>query len=232
MHSDEGKTGSSQSMKLLYITIFFFLLSCLVAGIAMAQKKVAELTLVYNYSLTSVGQTTPTFTASNTFYVKGALSCSELRSSLFSSSTIYDANTGMAVVLREVNGQKLLIRLNQDNWEDKNKQYQGLAFRKLPETKVIAGYKCEKATATTKDGFTITVYYTREIVTSNKDYDPQFKNLDGLPMEYELTNGQLTIKNSMVSINLNPVPASRFDIPKSGYRELTYDESKKLNAGN
>jgi hypothetical protein len=219
-------------MKLLFITIFFLFFSCLLAAVAMAQKKVAELTLVYNYALTSEGQSSPTFTAINTFFVKGAMSCSELKSSLFSSSTIYDANTGMAVVLREVSGQKLLIRLNQDNWDDKNKQYQGLVFSKLPETKIIAGYKCEKATATTKDGFTITVFYTKDIVTSNKDYDPEFKNLDGLPMEYELSNGKMSIKHSLVSINLNPVPASRFDIPKSGYREMTYDESKKLGGAN
>jgi hypothetical protein len=46
-----------------------------------------------------------------------------------------------------------------------------------------------------------------------------------------LTNGTLTIKYTVSKINLNPVPASKFDIPKSGYREMTYDESKKLNAG-
>jgi hypothetical protein len=219
-------------MKILYITLFIFFFSFVLAGIAMAQKKVAELTLVYNYSLTSAGQTSPSFTATNTFYIKGNMSYAELHSPLFSSGTIYDANAGTAVVLREVSGQKLLIRMNQDNWEDKNKRYEGLSFTKTSETRIIAGYKCEKATVLTKDGFTIQVFYTKDIIPSNKEYDPQFKNLDGLPMEYEISNGQMTIKNSLVSINLNPVPASRFDIPKSGYREMTYDESKKLNVGN
>ena len=32
----------------------------------------------------------------------------------------------------------------------------------------------------------------------------------------------------MVSkVSLNPVPVSKFDIPKTGYREMTYEESKK-----
>jgi hypothetical protein len=28
------------------------------------------------------------------------------------------------------------------------------------------------------------------------------------------------------------VPASKFDIPKTGYREMTYEESKKVNVSN
>ncbi|HTQ29000.1 MAG TPA: hypothetical protein VMI35_12765 [Puia sp.] len=218
-------------MKILLITLFLIFFSTLLAGVAMGQKKVAELTLVYNYALISNGQTNPSFTASNTYYIKGNMSCAEMTSSMFSAVTIYDANAGTAVVLREVSGQKLLIRMNADNWEDKNKRFAGLSFTRTADSKVIAGYKCDKATAVTKDGFTISVFYTKDIIPANKDYDPTFKNLDGLPMEYELSNGQLTIRNTLVSMNLNPVPASKFDIPKSGYREMTYDESKKLNVG-
>jgi hypothetical protein len=55
--------------------------------------------------------------------------------------------------------------------------------------------------------------------------------LDGLPLEYELIQGSLKIKYTVSKISLNPVPASRFDIPKSGYREMTYDESRKLGGG-
>ena len=58
------------------------------------------------------------------------------------------------------------------------------------------------------------------------------KNLDGLPLEYELTQGTLTIKNTVSKINLGPVPTTKFDIPKTGYRELTYEESRKLGVGN
>ena len=63
------------------------------------------------------------------------------------------------------------------------------------------------------DGFEITVFYTRDLIPENKVYDPPFKNLDGLPLEYEFTKGDLHIKYTLASINLNPVPASKFDIP-------------------
>ncbi len=195
-----------------------------------AQKKISELTIVYNYTLSTGKQDNSSLSATNTVYIKGNVSRTEITNSLFSSSTIYDAKTGSAVVLKEINGQKLLIRMSPENWQDKNKRFAGLRFNKAAETKVIAGYNCEKATAATPDGFNITVFYTKDLVPENKDYDPQFKNLEGLPLEYEFVKGNLEIKYTLSSINLNPVPASKFDIPKSGYREMTYEESKKLNA--
>ncbi len=51
-----------------------------------------------------------------------------------------------------------------------------------------------RATASTPDGFEITVFYTRDLIPENKCYDPLFKNLDGLPLEYELQKGNLQYK--------------------------------------
>ncbi len=198
---------------------------------AAAQKKVSELTLVYDASI-STGDTQPKLAdafdgATTTVYIKGTLSRSEMSSALASFTTIHDARTGAAVVLQEISGQKLLIKMTAENWKDKNRRYEGITFKPTDETKIIAGYKCTKAIATMKDGSTFTVYYTRDIMPENSDYNVQFKNLDGLPLEYELIQGKLKIKYTVSKINMNPVPASKFDIPKSGYRELTYEESRK-----
>ena len=58
------------------------------------------------------------------------------------------------------------------------------------------------------------------------------KTSTGCRLEYELQKGNLHIKYTLASVNLNPVPASKFDIPTSGYREMTYEESLKLKMGN
>lgn len=208
---------------LIPVCLFLFVWT----GFASGQKKISELSIAYN-TVTASKQNSKGATATHTIYIKGNMSRSETVSPLFSATLIHDSKTGTAVVLREVSGQKLLIRMNADNWQDKNKRLEGIQFTNTSETKVIAGYQCTKAVAQTKDGFTITVYYTRDLVPDNKDYDPQFKNLNGLPLEYQLTNGNLSINYTFSSINFNPVPASKFDIPKSGYREMTYEESKKL----
>jgi GLPGLI family protein len=200
------------------------LLCCglLTLGVAEAQKSVAELTLVYDYSDSAQK-------ATHTVYIKGNKSRSEISSTLFSSTTLFDSNTGFGVILREVNGQKLLIRMNPDNWTERNRMYDGIVYRNTNETKEIAGYKCVKAVGQTRFGAVITVYYTREILPENRQYDPMFRNLDGLPLEYELTSGNAHLRYRIERINLNPVPVSKFDIPGSGYREMNYEESKKMN---
>jgi GLPGLI family protein len=217
---------------IILLSLFLLVAIC---SVCRAQKKISELTIAYDYAISSGDHKTKSgntiINAVYTIYIKGNLSSSEIVSPLFSSKTIYDNITGSAVVLKEVSGQKLLIRMTADNWQEKNKPYQSISFNNTGETKVIGGYKCIKAVAKIKDGFTISVYYTRDLIPDNKDYDPQFKNLDGLPLEFELTKAESVIKYSLSSINLSPVPASKFDIPKTGYREMTFDESKKLGTG-
>jgi GLPGLI family protein len=102
-------------------------------------------------------------------------------------------------------------------------------YRNTNETREIAGYKCVKAVGQTRFGAIVTVYYTRDIVPENKQYDPLFRNLEGLPLEYELANGQMRLRYRIAKINLNPVPVSTFDIPGTGYREMNYEDSKKMN---
>jgi len=194
-----------------------------------AQKRVAELTLLYNSVINNTQDPNKKISSTTGYFLKGNESRAEMSNSLLSSVTIYDFKTGSGVILKQVNGQKLLIRLNEENWNQKNRRFLNLNFTKTNETKTIAGYACSQATASTPDGFDITVFYTRDLIPENKFYDPLFKNLDGLPLEYELKKGSLQIKYTLASISLNPVPASKFDIPTSGYRELTFEESLKLN---
>jgi len=203
---------------------------CLPVLAVPVQRRVAELTLVYDYSVSiNDVKTNDIGNAVHTVYIKGSKSRLEMTNSLFSSTTIFDASTGFAVILKEVSGQKLLIRLNPENWSEKNQMYDGIVFKNTTETKEIGGYKCIRATGQTKTGMLISVYYTRELVPDNRQYDPTFRTLEGLPLEYDLTNGNVKIHYAMTRISLNPVPASKFDIPSSGYREMNYEESKKAN---
>ena len=216
-----------------------------------AQKSVSELTLVYDYSVRPLADSLwggdvasgggtgngsrngsgkdSSQMATHTVYIKGNKSRSEIYSPLYSSTTLYDGNTGFGVILRDVNGQKLLIRMNPDNWTERNRMYDGIVYRNTNETREIAGYKCVKAVGQTRFGAVVTVYYTRDIVPENRQYDPLFRNLEGLPMEYELANGQMRLRYRIARINLNPVPVSKFDVPGTGYREMNYEDSKKMN---
>ena len=207
---------------------------CYSYTIVYAQKKVTDLTLVYDATISTVTgkqKSESIDKTTETIYIKGSMSRAEMNSGMASFTSIHDSKSGTAVVLQEFGGQKLLIRMTAENWQDKNKRYNDISFINTTETKTIAGYKCTKATASTADGATFTVYYTKDIIPENADYNAEFKNLEGLPLEYELIQGNQKIIYTLSKINLNPVPASKFEIPKSGYRELSYEESRKIGVG-
>jgi GLPGLI family protein len=211
--------------------LFLFLVGSILAIPALAQKMMSEGTLVYTISV-QTGSKEPQMAdmfdgASTTIYLKGGLSRSDMVTALGTSTTIYDSRSGNGAVLKEYSGQKLLIKMNRNNWLDKNKKYEGISFTPTNETKIIAGYTCKKATAKLKDGTSFTVYYTTDLTTENKEYDYQFKTLPGLALEYESTVGNLHVRYTASKINFDPVPAQRFAVPQSGYREMTYEESSK-----
>ena len=58
-----------------------------------------------------------------------------------------------------------------------------------------------------------------------------FRNLPGLPVQYEIESGKMKFKYTLSKINFDPVPVSKFDFPKSGYRVMTYEENQKLQKG-
>ena len=196
-----------------------------------AQKILNEGTLVYNMSV-ETGSGEPKMAdmldgATTTIYINGNQSRLELVSGLGSEATIYDAVTGSGVILKDYSGQKLMITLSSKDWEANNKKYEGIVFENENEPAVISGFNCRKAIAKLKNGTSFTVFYTTDVNVANKSYDAQFKTLPGLPVQYEMQTGKMKFKFTLAKISYEAVPLSKFEIPKSGYRVLTYEETKK-----
>lgn len=213
------------------IKIGFIIIILLNTFVSIAQKTISEGTLVYNISIQTSGKE-PTIAdmldgATTTIYIKGGQSRSELVSGLGSDITIYDSRNGSGVILKDYSGQKLMITLTQNDWDSKNNKYQDITYEITNETLEIAGYNCKKAIAKLKDGSAFVVYYTPELNIADKDYEYRFKTLQGLAMQYEWQSGNRKFKYTLSKINFDNVPASKFEIPKSGYRVMTYAETKK-----
>ena len=216
-------------MKLKFIVFLLSLVFVYTSSIS--QKTLTEATLMYNMSV-ETGSGEPKIAdmfdgATTTIYLKGNKSKTELISSLGREATIYDAVSGTGVILKDYSGQKLMITLTATNWAQNNSKYEGIVFQNTGEIQKIAGFTCKKAIAKLKNGESFTVYYTTEVNLENKSYDAQFKTLPGLPVQYEMQTPKLKLKFTLASISYNPIPASEFEIPTSGYRVLTYDETKQ-----
>lgn len=198
-----------------------------------AQKKMSEGTISYDIVI-NTGDSKPKIAdmfdgATSIVYIKGTKSRSEMISSLGVQSTILDSKTGNVTVLKEYGDQKYMINMTPANWKEANKKYEGIVFTPHDEYKTIAGYRAQKAIGKLKDGTEFTVYYTTELVPENYDFQYAYNTLPGLALQYESNIGSMKVTYTVSKINLSPVPASKFDLPKSGFRVMTYEESK--NAG-
>ncbi len=210
--------------KNILITLLILLLS---KNILFAQKIISEGNICYTIRIQNADKGNEiTDSATSTIYLQGELSRTDMINSLGSETTIHNNKDGSAIILKQYSGQKLMITLSKENWADKNKKYQAIIFQTSTETKKVAGYMCKKATAQLSDGTSFIVYYTDDLAVFNKEYDPMFKNLSGLPVQYEFLIGKLTFKYTLSALDLTPVSSSKFDAPKSGYRVMTYDENQ------
>jgi GLPGLI family protein len=212
------------------IHILFGVLALVSSSAIMGQKKLTEATISYDIVI-NTSNSTPQGAdlldgATSVIYLKGNSSRSEMVSSLGTQATIIDGKNGDVTILKDYGEQKYMIKLTPENWKQSNQKYEGVTFTYMNENKMIAGYNCQKALGKLADGSTFTVYFTKDLVPVNKDFQYLNKNLPGLAMQYEATLGKMIVTYTVSSINFNPVPQAKLDIPKSGYRVMTYEESK------
>lgn len=213
-----------------FLKSLLIILGITISSLSYSQKTLNEGTLIYNMSV-ETGSATPKMAdmldgATTTIYIKGKQSKVSLVSGLGSESTVYNESTGNGFILKEYSGQKLMFTLTPNDWSENNSKYKGITFENKGESENIEGYNCKKAIAKLSNGTSFTVYYTTEVTMGNKSYDPQFSSLPGLPVQYEMQSGKMKFKFTLSKINFDAVSAVLFEQPKSGYRVLTYQESK------
>lgn len=200
---------------------------------AAAQKKLTEGTILYNITINN-GTGKPQNAefldgATNAVYIKGGKVRTEMVSSLGIQSTIINQVNGKkdVTILKEYGPQKFMINLTEADWTDLNKKYENVTFTFDPaETKTIQGYTAKKAIGKLQDGTTFTVWYTPDITIDNRDFQYANRNLPGLALEYETIMGNLKVIYTVAKLSFSPVPQVKFDLPKTGFRVMTYQESK------
>ena len=197
---------------------------------AMGQKKFTEGTISYDIVI-NTGSDKPKAAdffdgATSTVYLAGNKSRTEMVSSLGTQSTIIDGAKNSIAILKEYGEQKYMIQLTPSNWREANRKFENVQFTYSDDTKTILGYKTKKAVGKLADGTTFTVWYTTDLIPENKDFQYVNRSLPGLAMQYESNMGSLNVVYTVSKLNFNPVPSAKFDLPKSGYRVMSYEESK------
>ncbi|MEO5983858.1 MAG: hypothetical protein ABIP80_00040 [Ferruginibacter sp.] len=222
-------------MKIVKIFVCVFVLCLTGLNSLYSQKRLDEVTLQYNITVQSTNEKTDIARSLDgallTVYVKSFQSRSEMTSAIGSESNLYDSRTGKGFILKEYSGQKLMITLNKDNWQQKNQYYQNLNFTISQGEEVIAGFNCKKANAVLPNGNSFTVYYTPDLLLSNKNYSNAFVQLNGVPVQFELESGNIKFKYQLAKVSYDAISSTKFEIPKSGYRLMTFEDNQQLKKG-
>ncbi len=208
-------------MKRFLLPIFLFAVAP-----SIAQKRFSEGTIVFSVSTFVDGKKiAEDATAVN--MTKGGHVRAEMISSIGKTITIFDTREGKGAVVRELGSQKILIPLNRENWAETNAKFQNIVYSFSEESEALIGFKCKRASAMLKDSTLVDIYYTREIVAENPEVYSQFGSLPGIALQFSYTKGNTVVAYTATAINFDPVPVQKFDVPTSGYRVMSFEESKK-----
>lgn len=214
------------------ILVFLALAASLDPYPLQAQRVLSDGTLTYDIRVVSSGPEAPVsnlFQGSTyTLYFKGYLIRTDLDLGTFRITNIINTQEGTVVQLRIMSGRKFLTRMKISDLKTQMLPYQDAKFTPARGRKNIAGYACREVIARIGDSLSFPVFYTPEILPGEAGRDFLFRNLGGIPLEYENATDRLRMTFTARKLDLAPVPAYRFEIPKSGYRELTPIELKQI----
>jgi hypothetical protein len=216
---------------------FLFLVSflCILTFDSTAQKVFTEGVLTYNISIESTNGEKPVSSALNgavlTLYLTKDKSRSEMLSTPGKETIVFDEKADKGFILKEYSGQKLMITATGDNWAQKNQTKRSLNFRTEQGTFTVGDFSCKKAEAEGLDGKKYIVYYDPSLEITNHSYNNAFPQIQGLPVRFELRSGNLVFKYTLVKYSQESIAANKFDVPKTGFRVMTYEENQQLKKG-
>lgn len=133
-------------------------------------------------------------------------------------------------------GEKYYMQTKKDKILESLAENKAPEINYLEETKVIAGYTCNKAEYTTEDEYgdkkTTVVYYSTAVGGPELNFGGQFNGLKGFPMEYimETEEGKITFAVTSVQVKKVKLKDTDFFIP-TDYTELTEEKAKELFGG-
>ncbi len=201
--------------------------------IGFSQRVITDATLKYNIVIKKSGDKNNNATPNATYqlFIKGNQTKSDFINSIGTETSIYNSKTEKGVILKEYSGQKLMINLTKQDWLTQNQLFRNIDFKFENTEKKINGTVCKMATAILQNGGKLTVYYDTAINILNNNYTIAFPSIPGIPVQFENFINGVTYVYTLAGINYEVLSSNVFDIPKSGYRVISYQDAISLKKG-
>ncbi|HEX8515900.1 MAG TPA: hypothetical protein VF868_06850 [Bacteroidia bacterium] len=168
-----------------------------------------------------------------TIKFKDNKSCAEMSAGmgLFSTSFISDPETKSMIQLVKLLNKKFSLVQNEADIKKENELYP-VEITPSKETKLIAGYKCQKAHVKVNDEYAteFDIYYTKDLNIQSPNFANPYCKIDGVLMEYQMKKFGLEMKFTAKAVKNEDVDDSTFELP-ADYKAITKEEMDELFLG-
>jgi len=125
-----------------------------------------------------------------------------------SQSFITNLTANTSTLVMRLMGQKFQVKMTSEEMQQLEK-IQKLKIIEGKLTKIIGGYTCQQAFAISGND-SLEIYYLPQLKT--RCILPQFADLKGLPLEYEIVNDHIRMKYSCNNISQKIIENSVFEV--------------------
>lgn len=148
---------------------------------------------------------------------------------IFGTSIISDFNNKTLYQTLKVLGKKFYSEFHQKEVNEAIGVEPKIKITFNNETKLVAGYKCKKATVVFEDESlpSYEVFYTKEIKISNPNWYNPFKEIDGVLLEYRIKRYNIEMQLTATSVEHKEVSDDIFKIT-SDYKKITIKEMDEM----
>ncbi|MBL4754049.1 MAG: hypothetical protein JKY52_10715 [Flavobacteriales bacterium] len=131
--------------------------------------------------------------------------------------------------LVKIMNDKHALRVDSTEIESLYAELPEMKIHFVDSTKLVAGYKCKKATVTFKDNIKeeFSIWYTDEIDIANSNWCTPFHEISGVLLEYQVRKYNYELKLVATNVVKEEIDESYFDIPKD-YVEIDQDGMDKI----
>jgi GLPGLI family protein len=163
--------------------------------------------------------------------ISGGKTRSEMVMGMGKTVVIADAETKTSVILMDIMGQKMAVESTTEDIMKELNESPEYKMEKTSETKNILDYTCKNAIITSDEGIEISVFYTEELGNGAIYFDdPQFKEIEGMMLEFEIPNQGVNMKFTAISIDKKKISDSEFEIPED-YKVMSKEEMQGMFGG-
>ncbi len=148
---------------------------------------------------------------------------------MFTTTFISNAENKTLTQLVKLLNKKFTLTLDSIELKKENDALPIMKIEKSQETKMIAGYKCFKATISFPDDIhpSYTVYYTNDIKLKTPNWNSPYSKIEGVLMEYQVDRYGMEMKFTAKKVSKEEIEEETFEIPE-GYKPVTIEYMNEI----